>query len=140
KTLEPCLVRNLEMDQHQSGTDQHSRVAEAKSQSRFDGVEEHEKEEMSRKVRARQVAPKGLACPLPAPPFLQFLNGFCSSLSAVVPSVHFFVTCVPETDLGPSHQRHPVNHQRSVKLPRQEPEGPTVPVCRRDLPRWPWAR
>ncbi|KAK2023268.1 hypothetical protein LX32DRAFT_149518 [Colletotrichum zoysiae] len=43
KTLEPCLVRNLEMDQDQSGTDQPtltSPAAEAKSQSRFDGVED----------------------------------------------------------------------------------------------------
>ncbi|KAK2048073.1 hypothetical protein LZ31DRAFT_94192 [Colletotrichum somersetense] len=54
KTLEPCMVRNLEMDQDQSGTDQPSPVAEAKSQSRFDGVEDTKKE-MSRKVRARQV-------------------------------------------------------------------------------------
>ncbi|WDK22429.1 hypothetical protein CGRA01v4_13719 [Colletotrichum graminicola] len=36
--IRPCLVRNLKTDHDQSGTDQHSQVAQAKSQSIFDGV------------------------------------------------------------------------------------------------------
>ncbi|EFQ34681.1 uncharacterized protein GLRG_09825, partial [Colletotrichum graminicola M1.001] len=38
RVFSPCLVRNLKTDHDQSGTDQHSQVAQAKSQSIFDGV------------------------------------------------------------------------------------------------------
>ncbi|KAK1977288.1 hypothetical protein LZ30DRAFT_732147 [Colletotrichum cereale] len=115
RVLSPCLVRNLEMDHRQSGTDQPSRLGEAKSQNRFDGVENAKGgDEMSSNVRFRQVAHK-----VPVfPPLLDFLNGFWPSLLAMMPTSPFVL-------LDPSERERETLVTRDLaSFPAKDPRAP----------------